>query len=94
MLQNTERFKNDLARYTDAIDKINNEQEKLAAKKLLNDLIYEVKNMDNMYVDMVYANQLPTMGNDMREKIVALRKKLDNKLKSSWNFISSILYHK
>ena len=83
MLQNTERFKNDLVRYTTAIDKIDNEQEKLAAKKLLNDLIYEVKNMDNMYVDMVYANQLPTMGNEMREKIVALRKKLDNKLKSS-----------
>ena len=83
MLQNTERFKNDLARYTDAIDKITNEQEKLAAKKLLNDLIYEVKNMDNMYVDMVYANQLPTMGNDMREKIIALRKKLDNKIRTS-----------
>jgi hypothetical protein len=32
---------------------------------------------------MVYANQLPTMGNDMREKIVALRKKLDNKIKTS-----------
>ncbi len=83
MLQNTERFKNDLARYTEAIDKISNEQEKLAAKKLLNDLIYEVKNMDNMYVDMVYAKQLPTMGNEMREKIILLRKQLDNKIKSS-----------
>jgi hypothetical protein len=77
MLQNTERFKNDLARYTEAIDKIPNEQEKLAAKKLLNDLIYEVKNMDNMYIDMVYAKQLPTMGNEMREKIMSIRKKLD-----------------
>ncbi len=82
MLQNTERFKNDLARYTEAIDKISNEQEKIAAKKLLNDLIYEVKNMDNMYVDMVYAKQLPTMGNEMREKIIILRKQLDNKIKN------------
>ena len=82
MLQNTERFKTDLARYSDAIDKISSEQEKLAAKKLLNDLIYEVKNMDNMYVDMVYAKQLPTMGNEMREKILGIRKKLDSKLKS------------
>lgn len=81
MLQNTERFKNDLARYTDAIDKITNEQEKITAKKLLNDLIHEVKNMDNMYVDMVYAKQLPTMGNEMREKIIEIRKKLDNTLK-------------
>jgi len=83
MLQNTERFKTDLARYNNAIDKINNEQEKLAAKKLLNDLIYEVRNMDNMYVDMVYAKQLPTLGNEMREKIITLRKQLDSKLKSN-----------
>jgi hypothetical protein len=82
MLQNTERFKTDLARYVDAIDKISNEQEKLAATKMLNDLIYEVKNMDNMYVDMIYAKQLPTMGNEMRDKIVMLRKQLDNKLKN------------
>jgi len=80
MLQNTERFKNDLARYRESIDNISNEQEKLAATRLLNDLIHEVKNMDNMYVDMVYAKQLPTMGSEMREKIVNLRKQLDNKI--------------
>jgi uncharacterized phage infection (PIP) family protein YhgE len=78
MLQNTERFKNDLARYNDAINKISNEQEKLVATRLLNDLIYEVKNMDNMYVDMIYAKQLPTMGNEMRDKIVSIRKQLEN----------------
>jgi hypothetical protein len=82
MLQNTERFKNDLARYSDAIDKISNEQEKLAATRLLNDLIHEVKNMDNMYVDMVYAKQLPTMGNEMRDKIGSIRKQLDTKIKN------------
>jgi hypothetical protein len=83
MLQNTERFKTDLARYTDAIDKISSEQEKLTAKKLLNDLIYEVKNMDNMYVDMVYAKQLPTMGNEMRDKIGSIRKQLDSVIKKT-----------
>ena len=81
MLQTTNRFQNDIARYKESIDKIANEQEKLAATRLLNDLIYEVKNMDNMYVDMVYAKQLPTMGNEMRNKIVEIRKKLDNKIK-------------
>jgi hypothetical protein len=81
MLQSTERFKNDLARYRESIDKISNEQEKLAATRLLNDLIHEVKNMDNMYVDMVYAKQLPTMGNEMRDKIGSIRKQLDTKLK-------------
>jgi hypothetical protein len=82
MLQNTERFKNDLARYRESIDNISNEQEKLAATRLLNDLIHEVKNMDNMYVDMVYAKQLPTMGNEMRDKIGSIRKQLDSKIKN------------
>jgi hypothetical protein len=81
MLQTTNRFQNDIARYKESIDKIINEQEKLAATRLLNDLIYEVKNMDNMYVDMVYAKQLPTMGNEMRDKIKSIRKQLEIKLK-------------
>jgi molecular chaperone GrpE (heat shock protein) len=80
MLQQTERFQSDVDRYRKSIDKISNEQEKLAATRLLNDLIYEVKNMDNMYVDMVYAKQLPTMGNEMRDKIVSIRKQLENTL--------------
>jgi molecular chaperone GrpE (heat shock protein) len=80
MLQRTERFQSDVDRYRKSIDKISNEQEKLAATRLLNDLIYEVKNMDNMYVDMVYAKQLPTMGNEMRDKIVSIRKQLENTL--------------
>lgn len=81
MLQTTSRFQNDIARYREAIDKINDDQEKLTATKLLNDLVYEVKNMDNMYMDMVYAKQLPSMGGEIRDKIISLRKQLDNKLK-------------
>jgi hypothetical protein len=81
MLQNTERFKTDLARYRESIDNISNEKEKLEATRLLNDLIHEVKNMDNMYVDMVYAKQLPTMGNEIRDKIGSIRKQLDQKIK-------------
>jgi len=80
MLQRAERFQTDVKKYNESIENMPEGPEKLEAKRLLNDLIYEVKNMDNMYVDMVYANQLPTMGNEMREKIFTLRKKLDQKL--------------
>ena len=81
MLQQTERFQTDVKQYRENIDKMLNEQDKLEATRLLNDLIFAVKNMDNMYVEMVYAKQLPTHGNEMRSKIVELRKKLDNKIK-------------
>jgi len=52
---------------------------------LLNEIIYEVKNIDNMYVDMIQAKQLPTMGNEMRDKIASIKKQLDNKLKINKN---------
>ena len=81
MIQNTERFKADVKRYSEAIDRIPESPSKTEANTLLNNLIYEVKNMDNMYMDMVYARQLPTMGNDMRSKIVDIRKQLNSKIK-------------
>jgi hypothetical protein len=34
-----------------------------------------------MHVDMIYARQLPSMGNEMRDKIGSIRKQLDSKLK-------------
>ena len=82
MLQQADRFQNDVKKYNEAIEKIAEGQTKLEAKRLLNDLVYEVKNMDNMYVDMVYAKQLPTIGNEIRDKIGSIRKKLDQKLNS------------
>jgi hypothetical protein len=82
MLQQTERFQTDVKQYRERIDKIVDEQDKLEATRLLNDLIYEVKNMDNMYMDMVFSKQLPSMGGELKNKIVSIRKKLDSKLKN------------
>lgn len=81
MLQQTKRFQDDVKNYTSVIEKMEDGQEKLEAKKLLNDLIHEVKNMDNMFLDMVYAKQLPSLGADMKEKIISIRKQLDSKIK-------------
>ncbi len=85
MLQRTERFQQDVKDYLKKIDNMPDGQDKLEAKKLLNDLIYEVKNMDNMYMDMVYAKQLPSLGDDIRDKILSIRKSLNNCLKISPN---------
>jgi hypothetical protein len=82
MLQQTERFQTDVSRYREQIDKMVNEQDKLEATRLLNDLIYEVKNMDSMYMDMVFSKQLPSMGGELKNKIISIRKKLDSKLKN------------
>ena len=46
MIQNTERFKADVKRYSEAIDRIPESPSKTEANTLLNNLIYEVKNKD------------------------------------------------
>ena len=80
LLEDNERFQKDIQRYNDAIEKINDPKTKLDAKRLLNDLIYEVKKMDNMYMDMIYSKQISTIGNEMRDRIVSIRKKLEEKI--------------
>ncbi len=80
MLQKTERFQNDVIKYRQAIENLSNQTDKDEATRLLNDLIFAVKNIDNMYVDMVYKKQLPSLGNELKEKIISIRKNLDSKL--------------
>lgn len=77
---NSERFQNDLKKYNSVLEKITNEEEKKELQKLINDLILNVKRMDNMYLDMVYSNQLTSIGTEMREKIIDIRKKLESKI--------------
>jgi hypothetical protein len=81
MLQRAERFQTDIKHYREAIDKITNPGAKLEAEKLLNNLIFEVKGLDITFTDMVYQKQLPSQGNEMRERIAEIRKKLDSQIK-------------
>ena len=83
MLQHNERFQNDVKRYREAIEKMSVGQAKDETTRILNDLIYEVKNMDNMYLDMIYSKQLQSTGSDLREKIRGIRIRLDQKLKEN-----------
>lgn len=80
MLQQTDRFKQDVQRYSQIINLLPDGPSKQEAQQLLNTLIAAVKNMDNMYLDMVYAKQLPGIGNEMKSDIQIIRKKLENKI--------------
>lgn len=83
LLADNQRFQNDVQRYTIAIDKLQDQQLKSQSTRLLNDLIQAVNDMDNRYIDMVYAKQLPSMGNEMRDKITQIRRQLDQLIKTS-----------
>ena len=74
-------FQTDLARYSTAIETMPEGPLKIEADRLLSSLIGEVRRMDEMHTEMVYTKQLPSMGQEFREKIGAIRKQLDQKLK-------------
>ena len=82
LLADNERFKDDTKRWSQEINELPDGQKKIECTKLLNDLIYEVKNMDNMHMDMIFSKQLTSMGGELKNKISAIRKKLDSKLKN------------
>lgn len=82
MLQQTERFQNDVRRYKEAIEKITDESTKSESQKLLNNLILEVKSLDNSFADMIYKKQLNSSNSETRERLASVRKKLDSILKN------------
>ena len=76
------RFQEDCAKYRTSIDTMPDGPAKQESQQLLNKLIAEIKKLDSMHMEMIYTRQMPSMGTDMKQDILALRKKLDNKLKS------------
>lgn len=80
MLQQTERFQSEVQTYRQAIEKIENPISKQQAEKLLNNLIFEVKNLDTRFTEMIYQKQLTSQGSEIRERIAEIRKNLDQQI--------------
>lgn len=82
LLQRSSRFQEDCEKYRTAIDSMPDGAAKQESQQLLNKLIAEIKKLDSMHMEMIYTKQMPSMGTDMKQDILSLRKKLDSKLKS------------
>lgn len=80
-LHKAERFMEDVKKCDQAIEQLADGVLKEDAKKLLNQLIFEVKKMDNLYMDMIYNHQLGTTDTEFRERILNIRKNLYSILK-------------
>jgi hypothetical protein len=76
------RFQEDCEKYRTAIASMPEGAAKQESQQLLNKLIAEIKKLDSMHMEMIYTKQMPSMGSDMKQNILTLRKKLDSKLKS------------
>jgi hypothetical protein len=80
-IKKSKTFQHDLARYSTAIESMSEGPLRIELNRLLSSLIVEVRKMDDMHNEMIYTKQLPSMGQEFREKIGAIRKQLDQKLK-------------
>ena len=82
LLQKSSRFQKEYERYLTAINTMPDGPVKQESQQLLNKLILEIKKLDTMHMEMIYTKQMPSMGSDMKQDILTLRKKLDSKLKN------------
>ena len=81
LLQRSSRFQEDCERYRTAINSMPDGAAKQESQQLLNKLIAEIKQLDNMHMEMVYSRQLPTIGGEMKQDITDIRKKLETRIK-------------
>jgi len=81
LLQKSSRFQEDCKKYESVIATMPEGNVKNETVQLLQKLTYSIKQLDNMHLEMIYAKQLPTMGNEMKEEISGLRKKLETRIR-------------
>ena len=80
-LLQSSRFLKDCEKYELVIATMPEGNVKNETMQLLQKLIYSIKKLDNMHLEMIYSRQLPTMGGDMKQEITDLRKKLETRIK-------------
>jgi ribosomal protein S6 len=81
LLQKSSRFQEDCEKYESVIATMPEGNVKNETVQLLQKLTYSIKKLDSMHLEMIYARQLPTMGNEMKEEILGLRKKLETRIR-------------
>ena len=81
ILQKSTRFIKDCERYESVIATMPEGSVKNETVQLLQKLTYSIKKLDRMHLEMIYSRQLPTMGNEMKDEISDLRKKLETSIR-------------
>ena len=85
-LSNSPRFKEDYNNLSNRIDKITNEKLQSELKKLLVQLVNEVRNIDKNHERLLYDKKLPDSTVDSKSKLLEIRRKIDKRL-NDWNRI-------
>lgn len=79
-IENSEVFKKEFRMFNERISAIQDEQTKKDLTTKLNDLLREVRHIDNQHVD-IFNKNIATTVHESRSKLAELRKYIDRKLK-------------
>lgn len=80
-LLQSSRFVKDCEKYESVIATMPEGNVKNETVQLLQKLTYSIKKLDSMHLEMIYSRQLPTMGNEMKDEISDLRKKIETRIR-------------
>ena len=79
-ISQSDKFKEDYARYQAAIDKTNDLQLKTELRSLLNQLVTEVKAIDSFYNDLSTGSGIVSRVEETRSTLTSLRKELEKRI--------------
>lgn len=80
LLSKSERFLKEYEDFKTRISKVSDPGKKAELTQLLNQLVSEVKSIDNKHGEISMAGRLPGAVTDLRENLTNIRKALVNKL--------------
>jgi hypothetical protein len=79
-LENSERFKTEFNDWRSRINNVTNDQVKTELNEKLNQLLREVRAVDQQHRDILMAKQLPNMIADSRTTLTDLRQSITRQL--------------
>lgn len=79
-LSKSQRFLQEYNGWNEKIQKITDPNIQNEMKKLLNQLVSEVKSIDRQHEDLILTNQLPTAVKDYQSNLTEIRKKIHQKI--------------
>jgi hypothetical protein len=79
-LSNSQRFLAEYQDFKDKISKITNLDKKQELTDLLNQLVHEVRSIDNKHTELNQMSRMPSSVTDIRESLSSIRKTLHSRL--------------
>ena len=77
----SDKFQNEYNDFKTRIDKVDDLRLKSTLENLLRQLETKVKRLDSQHNELIMSRQMKSLGSDIKDELLDLRKSLDKKLK-------------